>query len=141
MPNELTRLSPHIDEMRTSLTQTTNNERTLVQALSEELKRFDQETLKGIRTIAAEHEARRSGIFNELQALASSIGEFRPPHEAVPPPRVAGSDSIGAPEQICFEQHTVHPAPGDWRQAITNLDIKDDLADLQLYMTGRDPRH
>jgi hypothetical protein len=30
---------------------------------------------------------------------------------------------------------------GDWRRAITNLDIKDDLAELELYMTGRDPRH
>jgi len=141
MPNELTRLSPHIDEMRTSLTQTTNKERALVQALSDELKRFDQETLKGIRAIAAEHEARRSGIFNELQALASSIGEFRSPHEAVAPPRVVRPEPIAAPEHIHFEPHTVAPAPGDWRQAITNLDIKDDLADLQLYMTGRDPRH
>jgi hypothetical protein len=140
MPNELTRLSPHIDEMRTSLTQTTNNERTLVQALSEELMRFDQETLKGIRTVAAEHEARRSGIFNELQALASSIGEFRSPQEAVPPPRVVRAEPIAASEQIHFEANTVTSAPGDWRQAITNLDIKDDLANLQLYMTGRDPR-
>jgi hypothetical protein len=140
MPNELTRLSPHIDQMRTSLTQATHNERTLVQALSDELKRFDQETLKGIRTVAAEHEARRLGIFNELQALASSIGEFRPPHEAISPTRVVAPETIAAPEQIHFEPQTLSPAPGDWRQAITNLDIKDDLAELQLYMTGRDPR-
>jgi len=78
MPNELTRLSPHIDEMLTSLTQTTDHERTLVQALSDELRRFDQEILRGIRTVSAEHVARRLGILNDLQVLANNIGEFNP---------------------------------------------------------------
>jgi hypothetical protein len=83
MPNELTRLSPHIDQMRTKLAQNSEHERSLVQSLSDELKRFDQGILRGIRTIAAEHEARRAGILDELQALASSIGTF-PAHETPP---------------------------------------------------------
>ncbi len=141
MPNELTRLSPHIDGLRTSLTQTTDHERSLVQALSDELKRFDQETLKNIRTVAAEHVTRREGILNELQALASSLGEFRPPQEAVPPQRVVAPEPAAAAAQVDFGPIAPAPLAGDWRQAITNLDIKDDLAELQLYMTGRDPRH
>jgi hypothetical protein len=82
MPNELTKLAPHVEQARLTLTQTAERERALVQALSDELKRFDQQTLQGVRTMAAEHETRRAGILEELQALASSIGTFQAPREA-----------------------------------------------------------
>src|SRR5262249_47273983 len=81
-PNELTKLAPHVEQARMTLTQTAERERALVQRLSEELKRFDHATLQGIRTAAAEHETRRAGILEELQALASSIGALLPPREA-----------------------------------------------------------
>ena len=81
MPNELTELTPHINEMRTKLSQTADHERSLTQALSDELKRMDQETLRSVRSIGAEHEARRAGIFNELQALAASMCTFQPARE------------------------------------------------------------
>ncbi len=66
MTNELTRLSPHINQVRDRLSQTTDAERSHVQTLSDELKRFDQQTLQGIRTVAAEHEVRRMGILHEV---------------------------------------------------------------------------
>ena len=79
--NELTELTPHINEMRTKLSQTEDHERSLTQALSDELKRMDQETLRNVRNISAEHEARRAGILNELQALAASMCTFQPARE------------------------------------------------------------
>ena len=79
--NELTELTPHINEMRTKLSQTADHERSLTQALSDELKRMDQETLRNVRNISAEHEARRAGILNELQALAASMCTFQPARE------------------------------------------------------------
>jgi len=79
--NDLTKLAPHVEQARTTLTQTAEHERTLVQALSDEMKRLDKETLQGIRAVAAEHEARRGGILEELQALAVSIGTFQPQRE------------------------------------------------------------
>ena len=82
MANDLVQLRPHIDHMRTTLSQTAEHERSLVQALSDELKRMDQETLRSVRSIGAEHEARRAGIFNELQALAASMCTFQPAREA-----------------------------------------------------------
>jgi len=85
MPNDLTKLAPHIAQARTTLTQTAEHERALVQALSEETMRLDKKTLQGIRTMAAEHEARRAGILNELQALAASIGTFRSAREPAKP--------------------------------------------------------
>ncbi len=76
MPNELTKLAPHVERARATLTQTVEHERALLQALSDETKRLDQNTLQGVRTVAAEHETRRAGILGELQALAASIGTF-----------------------------------------------------------------
>jgi hypothetical protein len=82
MPNDLMKLAPHVELARATLTQTAEHERALVHALSDEMKRFDQQTLQSIRTLSAEHEARRAGILDELQALASSIGTFQPAREA-----------------------------------------------------------
>jgi hypothetical protein len=42
MANDLTNLIPHIEEVRTRLSQTANAERSLVEQLSDALKRFDQ---------------------------------------------------------------------------------------------------
>ena len=85
MANDLVRLNPHIDQMREQLSQTAETERSLVQSLSDALNRMDQETLRSVRNMSAEHEARRAGIFNELQALAASIGTFQSGRETVEP--------------------------------------------------------
>jgi hypothetical protein len=116
MANDLTNLIPHIEEVRTRLSQTANTERSLVEQLSDALKRFDQDTLQSIRNVASEHEARRSGIFNELQALAGRIGTFLPARETVEP--------------VAIQQHDA-PARGDWRQAVKTISYHDELeADL-----------
>jgi hypothetical protein len=82
MANELTKLAPYVEQARMTLTETAERERALVETLSHELRRFDQQTRQGVRTMAAEHETRRAGILEELQALASSIGTFPAPREA-----------------------------------------------------------
>jgi hypothetical protein len=81
MANDLTKLAPHIEQARLTLAETTEREQALVQALSDEMKRFDQGILQEIRTLAAEHETRRAGILGELQALAMSIGTFQTTRE------------------------------------------------------------
>ena len=116
MANELTELTPHINEMRTKLSQTAEQERSLTQALSDELKHMDQQTLHSVRNMRAEHEARRAGILLELQALAASIGTFQPVHET------------GQPAALPRENGHPHaPAVGDWRQATKNMGYHDDL--------------
>jgi len=114
--NDLTHLTSHIEQVRQRLAQTADTERSLVRELSDALKRFDQETLQNVRNVAAEHEARRSGILNELQALAGSIGKFLPAREPVEP--VAISQENGHPRA---------PAVGDWRQATKNVSYHDEL--------------
>ncbi len=83
MANDLRQLTPHIDQLRERISLTADVERSHVQSLSDALRRFDQETLQSVRNLAADHEARRGGILNELQALASSIGTFPPARETV----------------------------------------------------------
>ncbi len=145
MANELTKLAPHIEQARTTLSQTADAERSLVQNLSDELKRFDHQTLHGIRTVAAEHEARRTGILNELQTLADSIGMFQPQHEnalpkpvAIPQSVVKAQPAAGIPEQLDYGYQYSPPA---WRQATKNPSLEDDLEAFLNGMNGRGPKN
>ena len=114
--NDLTHLTSHIEQVRQRLAQTAHTERSLVQELGDALKRFDQDTLQNVRNVAAEHEARRSGILNELHALAASIGTFSPAREPVEP--VVISQDNGHPHA---------PVGGDWRQGTKTLSYEDEL--------------
>jgi hypothetical protein len=109
----MTKLRQHIDEMRASATQTAANEQALVRSLGDALSHIDQQLLLDVRRAAADHEARRAAIFNELQALACSIGMFQP------------SPDMGAIPQQNGHQH--FPAVGDWRQATANVSYQDEF--------------
>ena len=82
--------------------------------MSDELKRMDQETLRNVRNISAEHEARRAGILNELQALAASIGTFQPargqqaPIEQQTGPRLSYHDELEASLQALLREGSQH---------------------------------
>jgi len=138
VPYDLTKLPQHIEEMRERLTQTAAGEHVLVKDLSDSLHALDQQLLQAVRQVAADHQTRRGTILNELRALADSIGNFRSPDGAAQ--RVMGTEQATAPRQIDVVYQPV-PTAGDWRQATQNLNIDDDLAELELYMTGKDPRH
>jgi hypothetical protein len=120
----MTKLRQHIDEMRASATHTATGEQSLVKSLGDALNHVDQQLLRDIRKVAAEHEARRAVIFNELQALACSIGVFQQPPE------------MGAIAQ----QNNGHPYPavGDWRQATMNLNYQDEF---EHHLNSQSPQH
>jgi hypothetical protein len=111
----VSKLRQHVEDMRTSVTQTASNEQSLVKSLGDALNHVDQQLLRDIRKVAAEHEARRAVIFNELQALACNIGVFQPaPEVTALPPHSEG-------------HHPYFPAVGDWRQATRNLSYQDEF--------------
>ncbi len=137
--------------MRDRLSQTADAERSLVHSLSDELKRFDQQTLQGIRTVAAEHEARRAGILDELQALADSIGMFQPQHQnALPNPAVV-SQPAAIPQSVVKAQPVAaipgqidyghQYGPADWRQATKNVSLQEDLELLLNGLNGKGPKN
>jgi hypothetical protein len=149
MTRELTQLTPHIEEMRTKLADTADAERALVQSLSDALNRMDQDTMQGVRTMAAEHEARRAGILEELQALAASIGTFpgqqqnvlpnNPALESRPaaiPKPVAKPHPAAIPDQMDYG-YQYSPPVGDWRQATKNVNLQDDLEALLNGLNGK----
>jgi len=141
MPNDLTKLGPYVEQARLTLTETAERERALVQALSDELKRFDQQTLQGVRTIAAEHEARRAGILGELQSLAETIGTFPRQTENLPLQSAENPRPLAAPQPVTVPEQLDHgyqyTPPGDWRQATKNVNLQDDLEILLNGLNGR----
>jgi hypothetical protein len=110
----MTKLLQHIEEMRVRLSEIAGDEQALVQALSDALNRLDHQLLRGVRTIATEHEQRREDILGELQNLAGSIGMARQPLAPPQPPEELPPDrrANGFQERII--------GPRDWRQAISN---------------------
>ena len=133
MANDLVRLNPHIDQMRERLSQTAETERSLVQSLSDALNRMDQETLRSVRNMSADHEARRAGIFNELQTLSASIGTFQQAREPGEPVAISPADFFEQnPDRdnrdvVAENGHQHAPVGGDWRQATKTLSYRDEL--------------
>jgi hypothetical protein len=131
MTKDLTNLHPHIEEMRTRLSQMADMERSQVQNLSDALNHIDQQLLQDVRRVGTEHQDRRGAILNELQALARTMGQFLPTREPVEP---------AAQRQIDYgHQYTPPPTSGDWRQATRNVDgefenIQDELT---FHLTGK----
>jgi hypothetical protein len=116
----MTKLLQHIEEMRVRLSEIAGDEQSLVKALGDALDRLDHQLLRDVRSIASEHELRREEILGELQGLAGGIGMFHPPlgapqaPEELPPYRRPNG----------FQQRI---APGDWRQATSNIEDEVDF--------------
>ena len=70
----MTSLIQQIEEMRTRMNELAAGEQDLVRALGDALSRTDQKLLEDVRSVAADHEARRGAILNELQSLAARMG-------------------------------------------------------------------
>jgi hypothetical protein len=85
----MSKLIQLVEELRDRLSSIADQEQKLVSSLRDALNRFDQKLLQDVRSIAAEHESRRSVILNELQGLASRMGAF-PPAKAEARPSLNG---------------------------------------------------
>ncbi len=114
----MTKLLKHIEEMRARLDEVAEDEQMLLRAMGDALARLDQQLLRDVRTIATEHEVRREAILGELQGLAAGIGMFRTPLNSPQPPEEL-------PTYMPAHGHSPAIAPGDWRQAASN--IEDDI--------------
>ena len=78
MTKDLTNLHPHIEEMRTRLSQIADTERSQVQNLSDALNHIDQQLLQDVRRVGTEHQDRRGAILNELRPWPAQWGSFCP---------------------------------------------------------------
>ncbi len=140
-------LNQQIDEMRARLTENAHNEQLLLRALADALGEVDQKLLNEVRQVTAEHEARRSDILGELQVLASRLCVFPKPLIADPtrahgqitsqhtkPTEAPQAANQGATQVVSMTPRPgkVRHAPGDWRQAASNID-----EELDFYLEAR----
>lgn len=121
----MTTLLQQIEEMRIQVNELASGEQRLLNALGDALTRADHKLLHDVRTVTAEHEARRGMILKELQTLAMRIGAFPEQREPVAALEEAPRDL--SPFATTRENQIV--GRGDWRQAANN--IHDEL-DYQL---------
>ena len=121
----MTDLIQQIEEMRIRMNELATSEQGLVRALGDALSRADQKLLQDVRSVAADHEARRGAILKELQSLSARMG-------ALPRPRESFPALTGAPLDLP-SRDTPQPAlrGGDWRQAAANI------GDAVAYLKGR----
>jgi hypothetical protein len=149
----MTSLIQQIEQMRTRMNELAAGEQDLVRALGEALSRTDQKLLEDVRSVAADHEARRGAILNELQSLAARMGALPKPLEpyaalteapqrAV---RLGGADGAVPRPQEPYDALTVAPLDlppcempqltsggGDWRKAAANIEDA-----INYHMNGR----
>ena len=90
-------LGGQVKQMRSRVAELAKLEGQLVSDLSNTLRQLDDLILHEVRTISAEHEARRANLLNELQSLAMKLdGSFPTSH----PESGGGADAIAeGPQQ------------------------------------------
>ena len=111
----MTNLTQQIEQMRLRMNELTSDESRLVRSMADALAGVDQKLLEAVRTVAAEHEARRGEILRELQTLASRMfmiprpqaGPVNVLEKAIPQEPASVTDPVGR--------------GADWRQAAANI--------------------
>ena len=118
----MTDLVQQLEQMRMRMNQQAQHESNLVAELSDALRATDHQLLQDVRTLAAEHEARRATILGELQMLAAQLNALPlrdQPHSLPGAARGMLSSGISASEP---QSH----GGSDWEQRSAN--IRDALA-------------
>ena len=73
-----TGLTEQLEQMRIRMNDAARRESDLAAELNAAIRRMDDQLLHEVRSMAAEHEARRANILNELQVFAARLNEL--PH-------------------------------------------------------------
>ena len=109
----MTTLIQQIEEMRIRMNDLATKELGLVRALGDALASADQTLLQEVRNVAAQHEARRDAILNELQMLAARMCALHKPRE----PLAAIEEAPPSSREI--QAPVMRGA--DWRQAAAKI--------------------
>lgn len=116
-------LLQQIEAMRAQIHELSSGEQTLVAALGEALIQADQQLLRAVQNLSAEHERRRGMIFRELQALALRMGTLPLQQGPIEAPRNDWREP-----QPAFSSPLPHQmrARSDWQQpALVGKDERD----------------
>jgi hypothetical protein len=125
-------LSEQLEQMRMRMNELAKQESNLVSTLDDALRATDQQLLQDVRRLSAEHEARRSSILGELQALATRLNGFPSQAQQLPPASAFPPGLFAAPA----DGRRYLDAP-DWRQR--SAEIQTALQNMGT--RGHDPTH
>lgn len=128
----MTTLHQHLEEMRVRLAENATSELAMVHALADALQRIDEKLLREVRSVTADHEARRTAILGEMLNLAARLCSL--PDHTKPMPRAASIEQHA--HVVVGDPMTVNGIPGDWRQAAKNIED-----DLEYPFNGHLPAH
>lgn len=108
-------LPDDVDALMLRLAENSRSELNLMRTLADAVRRADEQMLRDVRSLTAQHEIRREEIFGELQTLASRLCVI--PARA----RVATIDQPEhQPSRVAIEQ--APQGAGDWRRATQRID-------------------
>lgn len=111
----------HIEQMHLRLQKMAAREQLLINALNEALSRADRKLLDDVRSVTADHEARRAIIMTELQTLAERIGVFPASEQPIDTIEYEAPPPVEQP--VVGELHSADALPrgGDWRAAARKI--------------------
>jgi hypothetical protein len=120
--------------MQVRLQEMAAREETLINALNEALSCADRKLLDDVRSVTADHEARRAIIMTELQTLAERIGAF--PVSARPVETI--EYEVPEPEEAvpAKPEQATPMRGGDWRKAARNI-----TDGLDFHLKGSRPQY
>jgi len=111
----------HIQQMQVRLEEMAAREATLINALNEALSSADRKLLDDVRSVTADHEARRAIIMSELQILAERIGAFPATARTVDTIEYEAPELSDNTSAQSVQEAATPMCGGDWRKAAKNI--------------------
>jgi len=111
----------HIEQMHLRLQKMAEREQLLIGALNDALSRADRKLLDDVRSVTADHEARRAIIMTELQTLAERIGVFPSSDVAIDTIEYEPAGAVSEPVADDLNDLEAPARGGDWRKAAKKI--------------------
>ncbi len=125
-------LDEHIETLRARVSETSEREQSLMRDLGQAMSLAEENLLRHVREIAAEHGARRERVLGELRELALRMGAL-PAHHQQP---VYPAQEIPPLDLTDVANGGGSPAIGDWRRAASFIEDDEGVVQL-LHASGR----
>ena len=122
-------LTAQLEQMRIRMNEVAKRESYLAAELNVAIRRMDDELLHEVRSMAAEHEARRANILNELQAFAAQL-------DGLPDRHRQRTSLGGAPRGLLNS-----PPPSPSRPSVQQDDRQRTIRDALTRLNQQSPPH
>ena len=114
----MTGLHQNVEELLARLADNSRNELDLFRTLADAIRRVDENLLREVRSVTAQHELRREAILGELQNLTVRLCAL-PARRTSTVPRAAIDQR--ADNQVAIDTVQSNGGGADWRQAAQNI--------------------